>query len=81
MSERQGGTGLKIAVKVTNLLTQKVAEGSIGFMPKILKNEFKRESDDFNRKVELWFRFSIQLSMNTHVKIWVAHFKGTLLAC
>lgn len=40
----EGGTGLKLAVKVPNLLTSKVAEVSYGF-PKIFKNEFQGESE------------------------------------
>ena len=59
-----GGTALKLTVKVPNLLTSKVAEGSFGFIPKVLKIEFQGEpkiADSFNGMVELWGRFSIQL--------------------
>jgi hypothetical protein len=41
----EGGAGLKLAVKVPNLLTSKVAEVSFAFMPKALKNEFQGESE------------------------------------
>ena len=45
----EGGTALKLAVKVPNLLMSNVAEGSFGFIPKVLKNEFQAESDILDR--------------------------------
>jgi hypothetical protein len=59
-----GGIALKLAVKVPYLVISKVAEVSLGFIPRVLKNEFKGELEMegvFNGMVELWFKFSIQL--------------------